>query len=160
MEHTVAVLDVFVPGRPKGEPRPRAFAKDGKVWAYKHGTAESWKTDIAAAVQDRRLEAPAEGPIRVDLTFYMPRPKSHYRTGKYAGELKPSAPAFHTGKPDRDNLDKAVLDALTILRFWQDDSQVCSGRIVKRYEADQGPGCLIKITQLESSCPLDGGVAA
>ena len=82
---------------------------------------------------------------------YMPRPKSHYRTGKHTGELKLSAPTFHTGKPHRDNLDKAVLDALTTLRFWIDDSQVCSGRIVKPYESGQGPGCQIQITQLEAS---------
>ena len=123
------ILDVFVPGRPKATPRPRAFAnKDGKVRAYKPNTAESWKTEIAIGLRKHRLKTPAEGPIRVDLVFYMP-----------------------PGKPDRDNLDKAVLDALTTLRFWIDDSQVCSGRIVKRYESGQGPGCQIHITQLEAS---------
>ena len=70
------ILDVFVPGRPKATPRPRAFAnKDGKVRAYKPNTAESWKTEIAIGLRKHRLKTPAEGPIRVDLVFYMPRPK-------------------------------------------------------------------------------------
>jgi Holliday junction resolvase RusA-like endonuclease len=38
---------------------------------------------------------------------------------------------WHVKKPDRDNLDKAVLDALTGI-FWHDDCQVCSGSIEKR----------------------------
>ena len=49
------------------------------------------------------------------------------------GELKPNAPKWHTDKPDRDNADKAVLDALTNLGLWGDDKQVCDGRIRKFY---------------------------
>jgi hypothetical protein len=74
------------------------------------------------------------GPVRVDLCFYFARPKSHFRTGKFAGVLRDDAPKWHTTKPDRDNLEKAVLDALTqVGGFWQDDSQVCAGSVTKRY---------------------------
>ena len=73
---------------------------------------------------------PWSGPLCVDFTFYFPRPKNHFRSN---GELKPSAPMWHTAKPDRDNADKSVLDALTNLGIWGDDKQVCDGRIRKLY---------------------------
>lgn len=84
---------------------------------------------------------PLQGPLCVNLTFYFPRPKGHLRTN---GELKPNAPKWHTTKPDRDNSDKAVLDALTNLGIWGDDKQVCDGRIRKLY-AEKTFGCLIEI---------------
>ena len=55
---------------------------------------------------------PLEGSIRIYLTFYMPRPKSHFRTGKFKNQLKDNAPVFHTNTPDIDNLIKLMLDCL------------------------------------------------
>ena len=85
-------------------------------------------------------------PLRVDLAFYFPRPRSHYRTGKHANELREAAPDWHISKPDRDNADKAILDQLTVLRFWRDDAQACDGRISKFYEDSRGPGCQVTIS--------------
>lgn len=88
---------------------------------------------------------PWDGPLKVNLTFYFARPKSHYRAN---GELKPKAPKWHTAKPDRDNSDKAVLDALSDLGIWLDDKQVCDGAPIKLY-ANGTPGCLIEIKEAE-----------
>jgi Holliday junction resolvase RusA-like endonuclease len=55
-------------------------------------------------------------------------------------------------KPDRDNLDKAVLDALTRCKFWLDDCQVCAGNISKQYTlVGVRPGVYISVWQLEES---------
>jgi Holliday junction resolvase RusA-like endonuclease len=70
-----------------------------------------------------------EGPLRVNLFFFFPRPKSHY-TKK---GLRPTAPDWHTIKPDVDNAMKPVLDVLTKAGFWREDCQVCSGLIEKKY---------------------------
>ena len=35
---------------------------------------------------------PFDRPIKAELYFYETRPKSHYRTGKYADQLKFSCP--------------------------------------------------------------------
>jgi crossover junction endodeoxyribonuclease RusA len=137
-----------VDGIPKAQPRPRAFSRGGHARVYDAGTAEGWKSQIAIAAKPFIPSEPLTMPLRVNLTFYMPRPKSHYRTGKHAGELRPDAPVWHTGKPDRDNLDKAVMDALTTLRMWGDDGQVCDGRIRKLYDTGEGPGCLVTILEL------------
>lgn len=135
-------------GEPKGQPRPRAFArKMGNKYVarvFESGTAEGWKSCVAVAAMPHRPPAPILGPVRLDLTFYMPRPRSHYRTGSRATELRPDAPRHHIGKPDRDNLEKAVMDAITQLGgFWRDDSQVADGRIGKEYGPT--PGCSVTI---------------
>lgn len=141
-------MRVWIPGTPKGQPRPRAFSMGGRVRVYDPSTAEGWKAEVALAVRDIAPSTPLTGPLKVDLVFYLPRPKAHYRTGRYAGILKDSAPHWHTGKPDIDNLTKAVLDALSQLRFWEDDSQVCAGQRVKEYAGDQGPGCWLRVEEL------------
>jgi len=95
-----------------------------------------------------QAKAPAElltGPLRIDLFFYFSRPKAHYGTGRNSGKLKSSAPSWKVSKPDRDNLDKFVLDAMTTV-FFKDDSQICDGRIVKQYS--ERPRTVIFITKI------------
>jgi Holliday junction resolvase RusA-like endonuclease len=141
-------IQFFVHGEPRGQPRPRAFArKFGNKYSarvYNPATAEGWKSQIAMAAKPYVPVTPLEGPLSVDLTFMFPRPKSHYRTGKHVGELRPDAPTHHTVKPDRDNAEKCVTDTMTTIGFWRDDCQICDGKIVKLY-TDKVPGCLIKV---------------
>lgn len=141
-------LEFFVAGLPKAQPRAKARAFAGHAQTYNPKTADDWKMIVrneAAKAWDATHTPAWEGPIRVDLTFYFPRPKAHFRAG---GALKDTAPIWHTTKPDRDNSDKAVLDALTNLGIWQDDKQVCSGMIEKRYSTPPGlPGCRIQISE-------------
>jgi crossover junction endodeoxyribonuclease RusA len=113
---------------------------------YTPKTADDWKMIVrneAGKAWDATHGPVWEGPLRVDLTFYFPRPKSHFRAN---GVTKPTAPVWHTTKPDRDNSDKAVLDALTNLGIWYDDKQVCDGRIQKLY-TNGTPGCRITIQE-------------
>ena len=147
------MIKIRVYGELKGQPRPRAFARrmgDGKFVArvFESGTAEGWKSLIAAEAAKHRPAEPISGPVFVNAYFIFPRPKSHYRTGKRANELRADAPEWHTSKPDRDNLDKALLDALTQLGgFWRDDCQVCAGVLQKSY--GDLPGVMILIGELE-----------
>lgn len=136
-------VSFFVPGIPKAQPRPRSFVCKGRVRVYDAGTAESWKSDIAIAARAALAGHKFEGPIYLMLYFYMPRPKSHFIGGK----LRYSAPVRHTSKPDLDNLEKAVMDALTNIGAWNDDSQVCVKRGFKVYcnqESCTGAKIIIK----------------
>lgn len=133
----------FAKGLPKGQPRPRAFVRGKRAAVYDPGTAEGWKGQIALACRDlenRKLE----GALAVSLTFYMPRPKSHFNS---KGIIKPTAPVFlHMQKPDVDNLAKAVLDALTGIGAWHDDAQVCDLQISRYFcGGDVTEGCRIII---------------
>lgn len=147
-------VSFFVAGEPKGQPRPRAFARKmgGKYVArvFDAGTAEGWKGNIALAAKPHTPAAPFTGPIEVSLTFLMPRPKGHFRTGRNAHRLRDTAPIYHTAKPDADNLAKAVLDALTqIGGWWGDDQQVAQLGVDKFYPEPGGaPGCWIKVRQM------------
>lgn len=111
---------------------------------YDPGTAEGWKGQIAAAAMPHKPYTQLQGPLDVMLKFYFARPKSHSsRKG-----LKPNAPEWHTSKPDADNLAKAVLDCITQLGFWKDDSQVVALDVRKRY-ASASPFCEITIRPIE-----------
>jgi Holliday junction resolvase RusA-like endonuclease len=143
MNFPPTTVSFFAPGIPKGQPRPRAFVRGKRAAVYDPGTAEGWKGQIALAWRELGIPAVIDGVLDVSLTFHLPRPKHHY-TAK--GVLKPSAPVWHTVKPDADNLAKAVLDALTALSVWKDDAQVSSLTIHKQYGSPTG--CQISITTL------------
>ena len=132
-----------VHGRPKGQPRPRAFTKGGKARIYDSGTAEGWKGQIALAARRSLPELPYTEPICMRIIFNMPRPQRLMR------RRDPAGPVPHTGSPDIDNLLKAVMDAFTQIGFWRDDTQVIDCAVTKQYHAKDGqPGAVITMHRL------------
>lgn len=149
------LLRIFIPGTPKAQPRPRAFArKFGQVYSarvYDPGTAEGWKGTLAAALLKGKPSTPIDQPISVGLTFYLPRPKKFCRKKDNPGAL------WCSGKPDRDNLDKAVLDCMKQIGWFRDDSIVCGGEVVKLYHSITGvPGVFIVIRALPQFPEMPG----
>ena len=116
-------MRAFIYGKPKPQPRPRAFARGGRAGVYNPNNAHEWKAQVSKGLV-KYANMDIKKPFKLMLDFYMPRPKSHYGTGRNTGKLKQSAPSHHTGTPDIDNLIKAVMDAITALNVWRDDSQV------------------------------------
>lgn len=145
---TANVIQFFAPGEPKGQPRPRAVSINGSIRMYTPSIVKPWRTSIkVAAINAGIMPArPIAGPISVNLGFVFERPKSHFRSGKYSHELKPGTIEDHIKKPDVDNLSKAVLDVLTELKFWHDDSQVTSLLSSKNFGDNQG--CQISISEI------------
>lgn len=112
---------------------------------YTPGTAKEWKSAVMAAAKEKGEGVTFTGPLALSLSFYFARPQSHFG----AKGLKPSAPVFHTKKPDADNLAKAVMDAMTDAGFWTDDCQVVESHTFKSYVTDTAPeGCRVVVTQL------------
>jgi Holliday junction resolvase RusA-like endonuclease len=154
----VVFFDVL--GEPKPTPRGRAVNAGKHARIYTPATADAWKHDVRAGALDAiaglggwKLIAPGVA-AEVYLGFRFERPRSHFRTGRFSGMLKPGAPSHHTQTPDKDNLEKAVLDALTEFDdmpplFWCDDCQVDDGRTSKRW-ADPGekPGVAVAILEI------------
>lgn len=148
----MSTLTFQVAGEPKGQPRPRAFArKMGAVHVarfYDSDVADVWKRQVMLAIieaANAHKWALQWGPVAVELRFAMPRPKSHFG----AKGLKPSAPEFHTQKSDLDNLEKLCLDQITRSgRIWRDDSQVVSMRSDKFWATGAEQGCSVSISTL------------
>lgn len=129
--------------------------KFGTKWqarVYDAGTAEGWKSQIATSWKENK---PADfvqftGPVGLFITFLIPRPKSHFlRSG-----LRETAPFYCMKKPDVDNYAKAVMDALTVLGVFVDDSLVCDLRVIKRFVphgamAPWAMGAQIELKELE-----------
>lgn len=53
-----------------------------------------------------------------------------------------------TTRPDCDNMVKLLLDVMTALRFWNDDAQVTSLTLIKRWSEGEG-GTLIQVKEHE-----------
>lgn len=118
-----------VDGLPKGQPRARAFARNGKARMYDPGTAEGWKQSVVASGDAVKPLRPFVGPIRLSVAVFMPRPKRLLKRNCYPGTIP------HIGKPDADNLAKAIMDAMTVAGWWGDDAQVYSLEVEKFYHA-------------------------
>lgn len=131
-------------GVPIAQARPRKGRnrKTGEEHWYTPDRTTKWKEAVAIQAASSRPRKPLAGPLSVSLTFYMPRLKK-----------TPVSAVYHVEKPDRDNLDKAVLDALTKAGFWGDDCQIADGRIVKRYvELDGECRVEVEIRELYENC--------
>jgi Holliday junction resolvase RusA-like endonuclease len=92
-----------------------------------------WKKTVAQVAGAQMSGKPLlEGPLLLEVVFWMPRPKGHYGSGRNAEKLKPSAPRFPTVKPDATKLLRALEDALTGI-VWRDDAQVVVQTVTKTY---------------------------
>ena len=144
-------MQTFIYGQPKPQPRPRAFVRGARAGIYNPPNADEWKAHIAEGLL-RYANMDFDDPFMLILKFYMPRPKSHYGTGRNAGKLKDKAPFHHLQTPDVDNLTKAVMDAITVLNVWGDDCQVISLQATKAWAEqpeDAGVEIIIKGIDLE-----------
>lgn len=113
---------------------------------YDPGTAEVWKREVRLAAVDHVPNPRIEGPLDLEMTFFLPRPGGHYGTGKNIGVLKQSAPKRLSGKPDSDNLAKAIMDCLKTVGMYRDDGQ-CDIVVRRRYATPGNTGCQIVIVQ-------------
>lgn len=131
-------LTVWIEGLPAtaGSKSFKGFDKYGKARLVDSCKGnDQWKKDVALHVQKAMREAgvkaiPEGVPVSVRATFYLKRPKDHY---KKDGTLKPDAVMFHTKLPDTTKLFRSQEDALKPT-LWNDDSQVSLQLADKMYE--------------------------
>lgn len=100
-----------------------------KVLHYKKKTVEAAEKMLYYLFAKYRPQRPFSGPIEVCLNIAFP---------KRACDLKAKHVVPHTTRPDLDNLSKMILDVLTKLGFWHDDSKVTSLYAHKCYSASPG----------------------
>lgn len=104
---------VFGVPQPGGSKRGFVNPRTGRVVIIedtKHN--KSWRESVLQAAVPFAPSLPLRGPLCLYITFLMPRPKGHYRTGRQAHLLRESAPLFHTSKPDATKLLRSTEEAL------------------------------------------------
>ena len=116
---------------------PKARARtvklpNGQISSYTPAKTREWERWIRAQAVVVKPPEPLDGPLTLEATFYLPRPKSVPRSRRYP-EVK----------PDLDNLLKAVKDALRGL-IYLDDSRIVEVRARKLYDA--APRVEVRVT--------------
>ncbi len=93
----------------------------------------------------------ADVPLVLEVTYWLPRPKSHFGTGRNAGVLKASAPAFPLAKPDLTNLTKGLEDVLADwprgakALVYPGDQQIVDHLTCKRFADGHPVGATVRI---------------
>ena len=113
-------------------PTPQSRPKIAKGGRRVYDPSKKAKEDLAMLIIAQKPVTILEGGVYLMVTFYMKRPKKHYRTGKYADVLKENVPTYHINTPDLDNMTKFVMDACNGI-LWKDDKQVCVSSQEKVY---------------------------
>lgn len=121
-------------GKPGHKARHRSrivYPKGGKAFIHQYpdpDTAAYEKVLAEAASLFMRGREPTENPVALLVHSFRPIPGSWSKRDQEAALAGAILP---TPRPDWDNYGK-ITDALNGI-CWLDDSQVCDGRVIKRY---------------------------
>lgn len=128
------MIAFWVPGIPAPQGSMRAFMPRGSrlpVVTGDNPKTKPWRASVAYCAMQARGKRPLyQGPVMLQASFYLPRPKSLPK--KVVDAIK---------KPDLDKLVRGVCDALKGV-VWEDDSQVTSIVAIKNYGT---PGCHVEV---------------
>jgi Holliday junction resolvase RusA-like endonuclease len=162
-----APITLTIPGEPCGQPRPRASVVQGRASVYQPKRARGtdgivrdlpitvWRRRVEEVGRSSRPASPLAGPLSVHVQCFFSRPQ------RLLGKKHPDGPIPHTDRPDRDNLDKPILDVLAWNKergwgFWPVDAHVCQGPVEKWYCRRGGsPGAIVRISP---AVPAPGGL--
>jgi Holliday junction resolvase RusA-like endonuclease len=131
-------------------PRPRATSIGGKARLYvplRVRRAGGWVStgvkefrEAVAIIVPPLIPVQLDGPIRVDVEYVFTRQAARIWT------TKPMPRYRHVTRPDVDNLDKMLYDALTLAGVWSNDWLVCAGEHEKWHAAGgEEPHTLVTI---------------
>ena len=119
------------------------IGQGGKAIIFSSKRKKDYQFLVRAAALRYRPSSPITGPVKLDLTFILPRPRALMRKSDADGWIP------HPKRPDRDNLVKGTQDGLSAAGFWLDDSQIFDGRTVKYYAERGGdPRIIVSIEEV------------
>ena len=123
------MIEFTLKGKPKALKRHRS-TRTGRMY----DPSAKDKKQMWLQIAKFKPKQPLAGDIMLKVIFYMPRPKSHFRTGKFKYTLKDDIPERHSITPDLDNLVKMLCDTIQGKnRMIVDDSQICMIQAEKIY---------------------------
>lgn len=135
----------FLPFDPFPSPRPQARVIGKFAQFYMPKAYMDWKRAVAEYVKSTVQPTPAElheAPVLLSGEYIATPPKT----------TKLAFP-----KPDIDNYEKSLLDALSMAEIiWKDDTQVYRQSSLKRWALpDEEPGIVVRLTfgaELNNAC--------
>ena len=123
------MIEFTLKGKPKALKRHRS-TRTGRMY----DPSAKDKKQMWLQIAKYKPKRPLAGDIMLKVIFFMPRPKTHYRTGKFKHILKDDMPEYHSFTPDLDNLVKMLCDTIQGKdRMIVDDSQICMLQAEKVY---------------------------
>ena len=131
-----------IPIEPKPQSRPRASVRGRHATVYEDGKMSDWRKKCTELVIQLYDGPYFDGPIKVDMTFYMSAPKSISEPPKPKSKTKKvlqyddfiNERIFVDKKPDLDNLEKAVYDSISKAEVvWTDDNIIVEHTTRKLY---------------------------
>ena len=130
------LIRFIVHGLPVPQGSTRAWVVNGKpiITTTAKGLS-TWRRLVADVAQRFAPPEPWDGPVRLELDFGLPKPKSAPKNRR----------VWPDKRPDLDKLTRAVLDALSYVVF-ADDSQVVEIAARKEYGP---PGVAIEIRKVQ-----------
>ena len=135
-----------------GEPQAKARHRQTKFGTYNPQSELEAAIRYEIQTQLGKDFVPYACPLHVQIKAFFTRPKKHFGTGKNSGLLKPSAPEFHSQKPDCDNIAKLYKDCMNDL-VYTDDKLVTRLTVWKHWSTNSTgmitPGIYITVTPLE-----------
>jgi crossover junction endodeoxyribonuclease RusA len=145
----VSRIQFFVPGHayPQGS---MVQSKHGGIHHSGGLPHAEWRRKVTAYAMEAKGQPSISGPMGIALSFYLKRPKNHYRTGKNAHLLTDAAPARPSSSPDLDKLIRSILDSLTDAQVWLDDGQVVFISATKWWDGDRPEGVEITVGPIVS----------
>ena len=129
----------MIPLRPKAKERPRHRGSA----AYTPKATKDYERDVRYYYERECGKPPTDKPVMVTMTFNFSIPASARKADK-ARMLMGTCP--YTARPDLDNIEKAVMDALNGVAF-KDDCQVVAKISLKRFW--RGNSVMIQIDEME-----------
>jgi len=136
-------MEFFAEHEPAAQPRPRFNRRTGRTY-HKRGKCTDYRDTVKESCYNSwGGRKPYRGPVRVEIFFYFPRPKSLTWKKKKMRRL------WKSKKPDIDNCVKSTLDAMNGIAF-EDDGQV-SELFCKKFLVGDGDtvGTLVRVTPLQ-----------
>lgn len=108
---------------------------NGKPLVYEPANVKTARSKLEAHLSKHAPKNPITHPLLVHVKWLYPAGTKHEN-----GEYKET-------KPDLDNLSKMLLDVMTKLHFWKDDSLIV-GLVLEKFWAAT-PGIYISIDSME-----------
>ena len=152
----VISLRIYGVPAPQGSKAFKGFRGGKAILQESSKRVAPWRQDIMYQSRDQYKGEPLSGPLSIEIIFWIPRPKAHYKTkgGQVSNEIKDNAPVYSIScaDGDADKLLRSSFDGLSAACggcVMKDDSLVVRVKCEKRY-VTHAEACGAEITVVKT----------